>query len=239
MAKRKNSPKRKASPSPKKSRVSKKSQAKSQKKSKPQKKDTPDYVQSKTPKKLPAPLRPLKPSAKLKKAQKAAPSAAPKKQRNYLKTRTYKKFAKQYKRKADKDYWKNIQKEFKTLYDNKGQPIRVVMININKKFVHNPKERLKETNRKYLGKEKWRRGKDGKWKEGKVKLRNMYRDKLLGNYLKGRKVGVRFLKVMEKDLVRKYMKKNRIKNFNKAKKKFWKETEEKSIWSIVQLYGGS
>lgn len=199
----------------------------------------PTYVTSRTPKTLPKALRPLKPSAKTRAPQKGPkPSKGPA-PKNYLKTKTYKQFARQYKSRADKDYWKQIQKDFKTLYDKKGQPLRVVMININKKYVHNTKNRLQETRLKYTGKEKWRKGKDGKWKEGRLTTRNKYRDKLLGQYVKGKAVGKRFLKVMEKDLVRKFMKKHRIKNYNKAKAKFWKEAESKSIYKLVQLYGGS
>lgn len=210
------------------------------KKPAPAKKTPEKFITSKTPKTTPRPLRALKESAKSKqtKALKPAPKVEPK-PRNYAKTRTYKNFARQYKRKADKEYWKDIQKEFKLLYDKKGQPLRIVLININKKFVHNTKNRLKETKRKYWGKEKWRKDKEGKWKEGKATLRNMYRDRLRGNYLKGEKVGIRFLKVMERDLVRKYMKRHRIKNYNKAKKKFWQDAETKSIYSLVRLYGGS
>lgn len=227
-------PKRKPQPKPKPAPVKKKTYPK--KKTVPAKKSIEKkYITSKTPKSLPRPLRPLKESkkAKLSKVQKKP------KERHYEKTKTYRKFAKKFKRRADKEYWKEIQKEFKVLYDQKGQPLRIVLININKKFVYNTKNRLIETRKKYWGKEKWRKGKDGKWKEGKPRLRNMYRDRLRGNYVKGDAVGVRFLKVMEKDLVRKYMKKHRIKNYNKAKKKFWKEAESKSIWTLVQLYGGS
>lgn len=162
-----------------------------------------------------------------------------KKERDYSKTKTYKNLAKKYKRRSDKKYWKEIQKEFKALYDKKGQPLKIVMISIDKKFISNTRHRLRETKIKYTGKEKWRKGKDGKWKEGKTATRYKYRDRLTGTYLKGKKVGRRFLQVMQKDLIRKYMKKKRIKNYNKAKKKFWEEAENKSIRSIIKLYGDS
>lgn len=162
-----------------------------------------------------------------------------KENRNYKKNKAYKKFAKKYGRKADKEYWKEIQKEFKTLYNEKGQPMRIVMISIEKRFVNNTKKRLRKTKIKYTGREKWRKGKDGKWKEGKDKVRYKYRDRLSGNYVKGKTVGIRFLKVMEKDLIRRYMKKKRIKNYNRAKKKFWQEAEGKQMRVLVRLYGGS
>lgn len=193
------------------------------------------YVTSKTPRSVPKVLRPLKKSKQVKQV----PAKKIVKERNFLKTKTYKKFAKKFKRRADKKYWKQIQKEGKMLYDKKKQPMRIVMINIEKKYVRNTKNRLIETKKKYLGRDKWRKNAKGKWQEGKVTKRNMYRDRLLGNYVKGKKVGVRFLKVMEKDLVRKYMKKHRIKNYNKAKKKFWQEAEKKSLHTLVKLYGGS
>lgn len=241
---KKGSKKSKGKSSPKRSQPKKKTKVNRpkapQKKTPPAKKAPEKFVTSTTPKTLPRALRPLKESAKTKqqKISKPAPKVEPK-PRNYLKTKSYKNFARQYKRKADKEYWKDIQKEFKLLYDKKGQPLRIVLININKKFVHNTKNRLRETNIKYWGKEKWRKGKDGKWKEGKPTLRNMYRDRLRGNYLQGDKVGKRFLKVMERDLVRKYMKRHRIKNYNKAKKRFWQDAETKSIYSLIKLYGGS
>lgn len=193
------------------------------------------YVTVKT-KSVPPALKPLKLS---KQAQKYSPPPAPKKSRSFEKTKTYKNFAKQYKRKADKKYWKEIKSQWKLLYDEKGQPARIVLINIENKFVRNTKNRLKETGIKYWGREKWHKGKDGKWKEGKPRKRNKYRDRLLGNYVKGKKVGIRFLKVMEKDLIRKYMKKKRIKNYNKAKKRFWKEAESASVHRLVSMFGGS
>lgn len=207
--------------------------------SKPKSKNSPKkkYITSKSPRSVPKVLRPLKESKKSKQVN--ISKKATSKERNFLKTKTYKNFAGQYKRRADKDYWKDIQRQWKELYDKKGQPARIALINIEKKYIRNTKNRLVETKKKYTGREKWRKGADGKWKEGKAKKRNMYRDKLLGNYVKGKKVGLRFLKVMEKDLVRKYMKKHRIRNYNKAKKKFWSDAETKSIHTLVKLYGGS
>lgn len=225
----------------KKSSSKSKGKSSSKRKQPPQKrtkaKTTPSkrYVPVKT-KSVPPALKPLKLS---KQAQKTTPPPTPKKARSFEKTKTYKNFAKQFKRKADKLYWKEIKDQWKLLYDKKGQPARIVLINIEKKFVRNTKNRLKETGIKYWGREKWRKGADGKWKEGKPRKRNKYRDRLLGNYVKNKAVGIRFLKVMEKDLVRKYMKQKRIKNYNKAKKRFWKEAENASIHKLISMYGGS
>ena len=228
MAKKKSSSKSKGNATPKKGGVNKSSKAN------PKSKAPAKYITSNTPRSAPKALRPLKES---KKSYSAPKQVA--KERNFLKTKAFKNFSRRYKRRADKDYWKDITKTWKELYDKKGQPARIVKINIEKKYIRNTKNRLIETKKKYIGREKWRKGTDGKWKEGKPKKRNMYRDKLLGNYVKGKKVGIRFLKVMEKDLIRKYMKKHRIKNYNKAKKKFWKDAENKSIHTIIRLYGGS
>lgn len=225
MAKKKIAQKSKGKASSKRSQPKPKSKVKSA----PEKK----YVTSKTPRSVPKVLRPLK------KSQTSRPAPSKPKERNFLKTKSFKQFSRQYKRRADKDYWKQIKKTWKELYDKKGQPVRIVKINIEKKYIRNTKNRLIETKKKYWGREKWRKGPDGKWKEGKAMKRNVYRDKLLGNYVKGRKVGIRFLKVMEKDLIRKYMKKHRIKNYNKAKKRFWKDAESKSIHTLIKLYGGS
>lgn len=230
MAKKKSSSKSKGKVSPKSSQPKQRAKVKTS----PQK----DYVTSRTPKSEPRVLRPLKPSKALQKAKSTQKPSGPK-QRNFLKTKTYKNFAKQYKRRADKGYWKEIQKQWKTLYDQKQQPARIVLINIEKKYIRNTKNRMKETKKKYLGREKWRKGADGKYKEGRITMRNMYRDRLSGNYVRGTRVGPRFLKIMEKDLVRKFMKVHRIKNYNKAKKRFWKVAKTKSIHTLVKLYGGS
>lgn len=231
MARKKRSQKRQGTASSKRSKPEPKRKSK---KSPPKK-----YIVSSTPKSAPRPLRPLKES-KYSKKQKLSKPVSPKPvERNFLKTKTYKKFSKKYKRGADKKYWKEIQTHFKQLYDKTGQPISIAKINIEKKFLRDTRNRFYKTKRTYWGKSKWTKGKDGKWKKGKPVKRMLWRDKLTGQWLRGKKVGKRLLKAMEPDLIRSFMQKKGLKNYQKARKRYLKSIKNKSLGKIMELYSTS
>jgi len=52
-------------------------------------------------------------------------------------------------------------------------------------------------------------------------------------------VGARMKKVMEPDLIRGFMRKNGLKNYQKARKRFLRETANQSMKTVAWLYGSS
>lgn len=159
--------------------------------------------------------------------------------RNFKKTYLFKDFKKKFGKDADKKYWKKVERYWQTEYDKKKRPATIVKAGITKKFVRTIKNRFKETKKSYMGVSAWKKGKDGKWKRGKAVKRYFWKDKLTGELLRGKRVGARIRKVMEPDLIRGYMRKHGLKNYQKARKRFLKETKNTSIRTIVWLYGAS
>lgn len=159
--------------------------------------------------------------------------------RNFKRTYLFKEFKKKFGKEADKKYWKKVERYWQTEYDKKKRPATVVKAGITKKFVRTIKNRFKETKKPYMGVTSWKKDKNGVWKKGKPVKRYFWKDKLTGELLRGKRVGARIRKVMEPDLIRGYMKKHGLKNYQKARKRFLKETKNTSIRTVVWLYGGS
>lgn len=178
--------------------------------------------------------------------------------RDFEKTKTFKSFKKKYlqpKRikttkgkfvkyksgnykttKADTKYIEQIKKFWHDQYNVKGQKAQDVVSQVQKIFLRNTRNRFYKTKIWYWGKTAWRKGKDGKMKGGKRVKRQVWRDKLTGEYIKGRKVGVRILRAMQPDLIRNFMQIKGIKDYNKAKKLYFKSIKNKSLGKIMELY---
>lgn len=238
MAKKKSSVKSKASATSKR-RESKASQ-KSKSKEKPQQKQIKFPKEKKTtvPSKKPVQTKKSKSSKPSRTSRTISRSTKPR-VRNFKKTFLFKEFKKKFGKEADKKYFKKVEKYWQTEYDKKKRPATVVKAGITKKFVRTIKNRFKETKKSYMGVSKWKKGKDGKWKKGNPVKRYFWKDKLTGELLRGKRVGYAIRKAMEPDLIRGYMKKHGLKNYQKARKRFLKETKNASVRTIVWLYGGS
>lgn len=183
-------------------------------------------------------------SAKSSKSNKSSKSSKPVKSpkpkaRNYKRTFVFKQFRDKYKKTADKDYFKKIEKYWKNEYDKRGRPATVVQSGITKKFVRTIKNRFSETKRPYKGRNKWRKDKQGVWKPGSIVKRYFWKDKLQGDLLRGKKVGARMRKAIEPDMVRGYMRKHGLKNYQKARKRFLKDTKNKGMQNVIWLFGAS
>ena len=236
MANKKSSKKNKGTAPPKRS-VTKASQ-KSKSKGKSTKQQQIKFPQQKkTPLQTPKKAQPQK--SKTSRTSTSTSRSTKPKPRNFQKTYLFKQFKKKYGKEADAKYWKKVQKYWQTEYDKKGRPATVVKAGITKKFVRTIKNRFKETKKSYTGVTSWKKDKNGVWKKGKPIKRYFWKDKLTGELLRGKRVGARIRKVMEPDLIRGYMKKHGIKDYQKARKRFLKETKNTSIRTVVWLYGGS
>lgn len=181
--------------------------------------------------------------------------------RNFEKTRTFKSFSKKYlqpKRiknnkgkyikyksgkykttKTDDKYAKQIKKFWHQQYNVKGQRAQDVLSQVNKIFLRNTRNRFYKTKISYIGKTAFRRGKNGKFIGGKPIKRQVWRDRLTGEYIRGKRVGVKLLKAMQPDLIRNFMQIKGIKNYNKAKKMYFKSIKNKSLGKIMELYKAS
>lgn len=196
-------------------------------KPRPRKAPEKKFIQSRKSKTIPRQLRPLKESAKYKQYKLSKP--APAKARKLERTQAYKSFAKKFGRKSDKKYWKEVKKHWKNLYEQKRQPANIARINVQKRFQRDTRNRFYKTKRTY-----W-----GTTKTGKPVKRYLWRDKLTGQWLKSRAVGARLLKAMEPDLIKSYMQKKGLKNYQKARKRYLKEIKNKSLGKIMDLYSTS
>lgn len=192
---------------------------------------------SASPKRSSAPRKPAK-SVKSSRSSKPAKYQKPK-ARNFKRTFVFKQFKDKFKKTADKKYWKKIEKYWASEYDKKGRPATVVKAGVNKKFVRTIKSRFSETKKPYKGFGAWKKDKNGVWKQGKPIKRYFWRDKLQGDLLRGKKVGARMRKVIEPDLIRGYMRKHGLKNYQKARKRFLKDVKNKSMRNVIWLYGAS
>lgn len=246
MAKKKSSSKSSGKASPKRS------------KSKPEKKPSSEKKSTtKSPSSKSAPL--VKKSRFGKQLKLSLPAQQSKKPaRDFTRTKTFKNFEKKFlepkrlrnrsgkftkyksgkykKTKADSQYAKEIKKFWKQQYDVKGQSSKDVLKQVQKTFQQNTRNRFEKAKIMYWGKTAPKKI-DGKWVKGKPKKRYLWRDKLTGKYLKGKGVGIRMLKAMEPVLVRNYMQKKGLKNYQKARKRFLKEIKNDSLRNIIQLYG--
>lgn len=239
MAKKKSSAKSKASPTSKRS-GSKASQKSKQRQKEPKQKQIAFPKEKKTtvPSKKPVQTKKSKSSKPSPTSRTTSRSTKPR-VRNFKKTYLFKDFKKKFGKDADKKYWKKVERYWKTEYDKKKRPATVVKAGITKKFVRTIKNRFKETDKSYMGVSAWKKNKEGIWKRGKPVKRYFWRDKLTGELLRGKRVGARIRKVMEPDLIRGFMRKHGLKNYQKARKRFLKETKNTSIRTIVWLYGAS
>lgn len=183
---------------------------------------------------------------------------AQKEKRDFEKTKTFKSFSKKYLQpkkiktrkgkyvkyksgnykttKTDDKYTQQIKKFWHEQYNVKGQKASDVLAQIQKIFIRNTRNRFYKTKIWYWGKTAWRKGKDGKMKGGKPIKRQVWRDRLTGQYLKGRQVGIKLLRAMQPDLIRNFMQRKGIKNYNKAKKAYFKSIRNKSLGKIMEMY---
>lgn len=189
-------------------------------------------------KKIKFPSQKKTPKSKPSKPSKPARPSKPK-VRNFKRTYLFKQFKKKFSKDADKKYWKKVERYWQTEYDKRKRPATVVKAGVTKKFVRTIKNRFKETKKPYIGVTSWKKGKDGKWKKGKPVKRYFWKDKLTGELLRGKRVGYAIKKAMEPDLIRGYMKKHGLKNYQKARKRFLKDTKNAGIRNIIWMYGAS
>lgn len=199
-----------------------------------------------------------KPKSKPVPKSKSSPSKASKPSRNYTRTKTFKAFEKKFlepkrlrnrsgkftktpsgkfkKTKAQAEYAKDIRKFWKQQYNVKGQSAKDVLKQVQKTFQQNTRNRFVKTRIPYWGKTAPVK-KDGRWVKGKPKKRYLWKDKLTGRYLRGKQVGVKMIKAMEPVLIKNFMQKKGLKNYQKARKRFLKEIKNESLRTIIQLYG--
>lgn len=160
----------------------------------------------------------------------------PKTAKRFDKTQGFKNFNKKFLKKADKEYKKQIIEFWEQQY-KKGIPLKQVRKQTSDRYIYDTRNRFYKSRKPYLGKTAFKKNEKGEWVGGKPKKRYMWRDKLTGKWLKGRKVALAILKALEPFHVRNYMQKHKIKKYQKARKKYLKETQNKSLGEIVQLYG--
>lgn len=228
-------------------------------KPKPKPKTTPVKKTSRTSRSVPRIQRPLKESRQPKHTNVLRPATPhPKSSRDFTRTKTFKSFEKKFlqpkrlrnrsgkftkyksgkyrKTKSDSSYANKIKSFWKQQYNIKGQSAKDVLKQVQKTFQQNTRNRFVKTKIMYWGKTAPQK-KDGKWIKGKPKKRYLWRDKLTGKYLKGKAVGIRMLKAMEPVLIKNFMQKKGLKNYQKARKRFLKEIKNESLRNIIQLYG--
>lgn len=157
-------------------------------------------------------------------------------QDDFDQNRTYKSFKKKFLRKTDADYLKEINEFWEQQY-KKGVSSRQIRKDATNRFVYDTRNRFYKSKKPYIGKTAFKKNKKGEWMGGKPKKRYMWRDKLTGRWIKGKNVFKSLLKALEPFHVRNYMQKHKIKDYQKARKKYLKEIKNKTLGEIVQLYG--
>lgn len=157
-------------------------------------------------------------------------------QSDFDQTRTYKSFKKKFLRKTDADYLKKI-RDFWEQQFKKGISLREVKKQTLDRFVYDTRNRFYKSKKPYIGKTAFKKNAKGEWTGGKPKKRYMWRDRVTGRWIKGKNVFKALLKALEPFHVRNYMQKHKIKDYQKARKKYLKEIKNKSLSQIVQLYG--
>ena len=160
-------------------------------------------------------------------------------QRDFEKTKTFKKFNKKTLKKTDNKYAKEIKEFIKHQYDIKGQSGKIVMAQIKRKFFSDTRKRFYKTKIWYWGLSSWRQDKKGKWHHPHPVKRQLWRDRYTGKYLRSKRIGMQMLKAMEPDFIRRFMQLHKIKNYGKGRSKYLKVTKNLSLRKIIELYGTS
>lgn len=157
-------------------------------------------------------------------------------QSDFDQTRTYKSFKKKFLRKTDADYLNKIREFWEQQY-KKGISLREVKKQTLDRFVYDTRNRFYKSKKPYIGKTTFKKNAKGEWTGGKPKKRYMWRDRLKGRWIKHGGVFKALLKALEPFHVRNYMQKHKIKDYQKARKKYLKEIKNKALGEIIQLYG--
>lgn len=157
-------------------------------------------------------------------------------QSDFDQTRTYKSFKKKFLRKTDADYLNKIREFWEQQY-KKGISLREVKKQTLDRFVYDTRNRFYKSKKPYIGKTAFKKNAKGEYVGGKRKKRYMWRDRLKGNWIKHGGVFKALLKALEPFHVRNYMQKHKIKDYQKARKKYLKEIKNKALGEIIQLYG--